>query len=195
MQRFLHHDQRRLRELLTELAEHGTAYRRRAYDLDDRLAAWLPIVYAYLRDRPRSASQAAAVDRLFNYLETARRGVHPEQLEKVRTGRREMLTTAAFSVINQASELLAGELEGVDQLLAAAEDILTNAILSARASDLLTDAHLTAAGTSLVGATNLWTIMTALPQLSHIVRKLLLTVSPQDAHLLIFSAAGQWQES
>lgn len=186
MQRFLHHDRQALENYLSECRALGTAYRARAYDLDDRLETWLEGLEEFFGQRPKSDGTAADIAGMRNRIECARRGVDPETLVKTKTGRRELLASNCFSVVAEVTALLVKDYDGVQTTFQEANHLLEPTILSAVQTGLLTEADLAAGKASHSAGETLFDALSAQPELNQVRRRILLLVSRQDAGLLLF---------
>lgn len=191
MRRFLHNDRQRIKAYLGQVDDFGRAYRNRSFDLASRLAPWLTDLQAFFDQRPNSATQATAVSGLANRLETASRGIDPSTFQKVRTGRRAMVDSTIFYILEKLNTLLADAYLETSKLLEEARALLEPTLLSALQAKVVSDGELTKAAAALPAATALWEKLRSIPELNQVCRRIILLTSPQDAHLLLFELAAR----
>ncbi len=191
MKPFLHHDRKQLVKFLNEVADLGLAYRSRVFGAEDRLSNWLATLEEYFSQKPSGAAKVAEIARLRNYLETANRGVHPVLLQKLNKGRREMQATAIFSVLNETTVLLVAYHEKIEASLEEAQELLEQILLSALHEDIIDGLSINTAASSPRESEVLWTVLWAHPDLQLSCQRVLLSVSTQDVHLLLYSLVNR----
>ena len=191
MRLFLHQDLQRLAGYLDGVRRLGDAYRTRAFDLDDRLEPWLAELEDFFRRRPKSATQSAAFATLRNQLETARRGINPVTRELQKTGRRVLVATTAFAILETATAHLTDAYAEGHRKVEEATQLLQPTLLSALQAGFLATADVEVAKASPDAAGPLWDTMAGRVELRQITQRVLLLVTRQDALLLLFEAVGR----
>ncbi len=130
------------------------------------------------------SSNESEVSRQRVYYETARKGINPQTLEKLRVGKRENTWIAAFHTLSNVTSNLQEALAKVEQTLEDTNETLGQVVLSALQSKLITEADLQLAGDSSRIA-SVWRKLTQQPSLKLIERKLRIRITEHDIYILV----------
>ncbi|MEL7121071.1 MAG: hypothetical protein AAFO07_16580 [Bacteroidota bacterium] len=183
MQSFLHLQKQQLDGLFELMDTVNSLYIKRSFSLDDQLVDLIKKAEDFFRQNGRS-NKAAEVGKLHIYLETALKGIDPERLEKLKTGRRENIWISSFHCICGVQDVLGTNFEEIEVKLNKAKDTLGQVILSALQSQLI-DMDTLQGIQSLDQVKAFWMSLLQSEQIALIDKQLRLTIHEQDLIILL----------
>lgn len=182
MQVFVHFKKQQLEKHIASLVQLNESYIKKSYELNENLTHTLEEIEAYFKQIGDSSNESK-ISKLRTHFDTALSGIDPLQLQKVKTGRRAMITTAAFYCLNELQEILHTDLKQVLEILKNAEEPISQVIITALQSSLITDKQME--DKNLETIAQLWEKLLHNEQVKMLDRRLKMDILTQDIHLLI----------
>lgn len=184
MKEFIHHKVKVIDEFFTEFNQVQKLYAEKSFDFEQRFAVFLVRLSDYLKNRGEAAKESEIL-RVRNLLQTVKRGFDPVKLEKINSGKRELLWGFSYSGMESIDSLLQEMYKKETVKLETGEDILYNLILNLCQQGFLTDEKLKAVNSiPLIEA--FWaSLLSQNGSISVINKKLLMQLTPEDIYLLI----------
>lgn len=184
MQELIHFTVQKIRELLEQFNEVQALYLSKSFDFDARFDVFLNEVLDYFRTKGNTSYESEVL-KVMNMISTVKRGFNPIKMEKIMTGRREMLAGFSFngmeSIYNILMEIYARENKKLDE----AEELISGIIVSLYQNGILDDEKLKEMN-SVPKIERFWTSLAEQnTAISGINKKLRLTIIPEDIFLIL----------
>jgi len=170
-------------KFLKELNALNNKYMSRAYEFDQKFLVFMAEVQEFFQQLGENTN-AAELSRLQMYFSTAKKGINPQNLEKLKLGRRDNTWSSAFYCLNTISEVLQIFLEKQKKLLESASEVIEQLVLSLVQSNLISKDVIQSIN-SLEHIETLWKKMSENEQIDLMNMKLKMSVQQQDIYLLI----------
>ncbi|MGG7553444.1 hypothetical protein ACQ7CX_22820 [Chryseobacterium arthrosphaerae] len=184
MQELIHHTVQKLKELLEDFNEVQALYLSKSFDFDSRFDIFLYETLEYFKTKG-STSHESEVLKIMNRIATVKRGFNPIKMEKINTGRRELLWGFSFNGIEDIYDILMEIYAKENKKLEDAEELVSGIIVSLYQNDILDDEKLKELN-SVVKIESFWTSLIAQnTAISGVNKKLRLTVIPEDIFLIL----------
>ncbi|HFU74654.1 MAG TPA: hypothetical protein ENK66_00255 [Arcobacter sp.] len=182
MKTFIHYKKQRLETLLNSLNELNELYITRSFSFQEILFNFLQETIEFY-EQVGENSNSSKVSQLNIYLETAKKGINPQTLEKLKTGKRENLWISSYHILDELSSLLQNNLLALELEITQARELVEQVILSAIQSKLITDSNLKEL-TSQDKIIDLWKNLSKNEQIKLIEKKLKLSITQDDIIIL-----------
>ncbi len=184
MQELIHFTVQKIKELLEHFNEVQALYLSKSFDFDARFDAFLNEVLEYFRAKGNT-SQESEVLKVMNMIATVKRGFNPIKMEKIVSGRRELLGGFSFNGIESIYEILMEIYTKENKKLDDAEELISGIIVSLYQNGILDDEKLKEMNT-VPKIENFWnTLVEHNEAISGINKKLRLSVIPEDIFLVL----------
>lgn len=184
MQELVHHTVQKLKELLEDFNEVQALYLSKSFDFDSRFDIFLYETLEYFKTKG-NASHESEVLKIMNRIATVKRGFNPIKMEKINTGRRELLWGFSFNGIEDIYDILMEIYAKENKKLEDAEELVSGIIVSLYQNGILDDEKLKELN-SVVKIESFWTSLIAQnTAISGVNKKLRLTVIPEDIFLIL----------
>lgn len=183
MQILIHFKKQELEKHMTSLIQLNEAYIKKSHALNESLINTLKEVEAYFKQIGSSTNESK-VSQLHLYFQTALNGIDPVQLQKVKTGRRALVATAAFYCLNEMHEILQKALQKVLDVLQNTEETLSQLMITALQNNLINDETIETSN-NIEQIQQLWENLLSNDQIKMFDKKLRLEILAQDIYLLI----------
>ena len=172
-----------LKTFLNCLGSLNELYLSRSFHFDKELVEFLSNASEFF-EQIGNVNMVSEVSRLRTYYDTALKGVNPQTLEKLKTGKRENKWIASFHVLNSISEQLQHLLAIEMQTVGEAKELIGQVILSAFQTNQIGEGDLSSNGTSK-NHKHFWDKLTQNTQIKMIERKLRLSIHKEDIYILV----------
>ncbi|WP_126653426.1 hypothetical protein [Chryseobacterium aureum] len=184
MQELIHFTVQKIKELLEHFNEVQALYLSKSFDFDARFDAFLNEVLEYFRAKGNT-SQESEVLKVMNMIATVKRGFNPIKMEKIMSGRRELLGGFSFNGIESIYEILMEIYTKENKKLDDAEELISGIIVSLYQKGILDDEKLKEMNT-VPKIENFWnTLVEQNAAITGINKKLRLSVIPEDIFLVL----------
>lgn len=179
----VHLKKQRLEAFTASLVETNELYISKSFQLNDDLISLLNNIQSYYQQIGESTNESN-ISQLKIYFETALSGIDPIKFERVKTGKRSMINTAAFYCLSELNLILGSSLQSAIDILKSASDTISQIIFSAIQSKLIDDQELTLSD-SVEKAEILWLKLNSNKQVALLEKRLKLEILPQDIYLIV----------
>lgn len=184
MQEFIHNKVKVIEELFTEFNQIQRLYAEKSYEFESRFTDFLNKLSDYFNNRGDQAKESEVL-RVTNMLQTVKRGFNPTKMEKVNTGRRELLWGFAYNGIENLDSLLQEIHIKETSKLEEGDEIISGLILNLIQQGFLTDQKLQELN-SYTEIEAYWNfLLTQNGSISVINKKLRMKLIPEDIYLLV----------
>lgn len=184
MNTFIHHKVQQVNNLIDAYNVVQQLHAGRAYEFDDRYMQLLGNCAEFYRMYGTNI-QVAEVLNLTGMFTTAGKGIHPFELKKASTGRRELKMMVAYHGLEKLLRLLDEFYEKENSKLTEAEELLSNLVVSLFQSGVLDNNKLNEL-TSIEKIETFWKELLNLNgSISVVDKKLRLKVIPEDIYLIL----------
>ncbi|MDR6373089.1 hypothetical protein J2795_004278 [Chryseobacterium bernardetii] len=184
MQELIHFTVKKIKELLEQFNEVQTLYLSKAFDFDARFDAFLNEVLEYFRTKGNTSHESEVL-KVMNMISTVKRGFNPIKMEKITTGRREMLGGFSFNGMESIYDILMEIYAKENKKLDEAEELISGIIVSLYQNGILDDEKLKDMN-SVPKIERFWTSLAEQnTAISGINKKLRLTIIPEDIFLIL----------
>ena len=184
MQELIHNKVKTIEELIDTFNQAQKRYAERSYHFEEQFALFLEKLSGYFNSRGENARESEIL-RIINMLQAVKRGFDPSKMEKLRSGRRELLWGYSYIAIENVNALLQEIYRKETAKLEEGDEILSNLILNLVQQGFLTDDMLRELD-SIPRIEIFWsTLLTRNGTLSVINRKLHLNMITEDIYLLL----------
>ncbi|RQO33116.1 hypothetical protein DBR39_23260 [Chryseobacterium sp. KBW03] len=184
MQELIHYTVQKIKELLEHFNEVQALYLSKSFDFDAQFDVFLNEVLEYFRTKG-STSHESEVLKIMNMIATVKRGFNPIKMEKITTGRREILGGFSFNGIESIYDILMEIWAKENKKLEDAEELISGIIVSLYQNGILDDEKLKEMD-SIPKIESFWTSLTVQnAAISGINKKLRLTVIAEDIFLIL----------
>ncbi|MCD9619256.1 hypothetical protein [Chryseobacterium gleum] len=184
MQELIHFTVQKIKELLEHFNEIQTLYLSKSFDFDARLDVFLNEVLEYFRTKGNTSHESEVL-KIMNMIATVKRGFNPIKMEKILTGRREILGGFSFSGMESIYGILIEIYTRENKKLEEAEELISGIIVSLYQNGILDDEKLKEMN-SVPKIERFWTSLSEQnTAISGINKKLRLTIIPEDIFLIL----------
>lgn len=184
MQELVHHTIQKIQELLEHFNKVQELYLSKSFDFDGQFEAFLYEFLEYLKTKGNTTYESEVL-KVMNMISTVKRGFNPVQMEKITSGKRELLWGFSFngmeSIHGFLMEMYAKEQKKLDE----AEELLSGLIVSLYQNGILDDGKVKDLNT-IPKIEVFWTsLVNQNTQISGINKKLRLNMISEDIFLLL----------
>jgi hypothetical protein len=184
MQELVHHTIQKIQELLEHFNRVQELYLSKSFDFDGQFEAFLYEFLEYLKTKGNTTYESEVL-KVMNMISTVKRGFNPVQMEKIASGKRELLWGFSFngmeSIHGFLMEMYAKEQKKLDE----AEELLSGLIVSLYQNGILDDDKVKDLNT-IPKIEVFWTsLVNQNTQISGINKKLRLSMISEDTFLLL----------
>lgn len=184
MQELIHYTVQKIKELLEEFNEVQTLYLSKSFDFDSRFDVFLNNVLEYFKTKGNTSHESEVL-KIMNMVSTVKRGFNPIKMEKITTGRRDLLWGFSFNGIESIYDILMDIYTKETRKLEEAEELISGIIVSLYQNGILDDEKLKELN-SVSKIESFWTSLTVQnTAISGVNKKLRLTVIPEDIFLIL----------
>ncbi|MBB6333360.1 hypothetical protein HNP24_004386 [Chryseobacterium sediminis] len=184
MQELIHFTVQKIKELLEHFNEVQGLYLSKSFDFDTRFDVFLNEVLKYFRTKGNTSHESEVL-KIMNMISTVKRGFNPIKMEKIITGRREILGGFSFNGIESMYDILMEIYTKENKKLDDAEELISGIIVSLYQNGILDDEKLKEMN-SVAKIERFWTSLTEQnTAISGINKKLRLSVIPEDIFLIL----------
>ena len=180
---FVHFKQKNIKSFAKKLILLNEDYKKRSFDFESKIKGFFKEMQDFFKQIGDSKYETK-VSQLSIYYETALKGIHPLRLEKLKIGRRENVWISAFHCLSVLNEIVQENLENIEILLKESNEMLSQLVLSAIQNQLLTQVQIEEAN-NISKVEAIWNVLKQNQQISLVDRKLRLTITNNDIHLLL----------
>lgn len=184
MQELIHFTVQKIKELLEQFNEVQALYLSKSFDFDARFDVFLNEVLEYFRTKGNTSHESEVL-KVMNMISTVKRGFNPIKMEKIMTGRREMLAGFSFNGMESIYDILMEIYARENKKLDEAEELISGIIVSLYQNGILDDEKLKDMN-SVPKIERFWTSLAEQnTAISGINKKLRLTIIPEDIFLIL----------
>ncbi len=155
MQELIHHTVQKLKELLEDFNDVQALYLSKSFDFDSRFDAFLNETLEYFKTKGNTSHESEVL-KIMNMVTTVKRGFNPIKMEKITTGRRELLWGFSFNGIESIYDILMEIYAKENKKLDDAEELVSGIIVSLYQNGILDDEKLKELN-SVVKIESFWT--------------------------------------
>jgi predicted house-cleaning noncanonical NTP pyrophosphatase (MazG superfamily) len=184
MQELIHFTVQKIKEFLEHFNEVQALYLSKSFDFDARLDVFLNEVLEYFRTKGNTSHESEVL-KIMNMISTVKRGFNPIKMEKIITGRRELLGGFSFNGMESMYDILMEIYTKENKKLDDAEELISGIIVSLYQNGILDDEKLKDMN-SVPKIERFWTsLVEQNTAISGINKKLRLTIIPEDIFLIL----------
>ncbi|BBD46681.1 MAG: hypothetical protein PHT14_09025 [Petrimonas sp.] len=184
MKEFIHNKVRVIDDFFAEFNQVQKLFAEKSFDFEHRLNTFLTRLSDYFENRGESSKESEAL-RIRNMLLTVKRGFDPSKMEKISSGKGELLWGFSYNGIESLDRLLQEVYKKEITKLEEGEEILSNLILNLCQQGVLSDEKLKDLDT-IPKIEVYWSyLLSQNGSISVINKKLLTNLIPEDIYLLI----------
>ena len=184
MQELIHNKAKAIEELIDAFNQAQKQYAERSFQFEEQFASVLHKLAAYFNNRGETARESEIL-RIINMLQAVKKGFDPSKMERLRSGRRELLWGYSYIAIENVNALLQDIYHRELAKLEEGDELLSSLMLNLVQQGFLTDEMLSELD-SIPRIEIFWsTLLTRNGTLSVINRKLHLNLITEDIYLLI----------
>lgn len=184
MQELIHFTVQKIKELLEHFNEVQGLYLSKSFDFDARFDVFLNEVLEYFRTKGNTSHESEVL-KIMNMISTVKRGFNPIKMEKITTGRRELLGGFSFNGMESMYDILMEIYTKENKKLDDAEELVSGIIVSLYQNGILDDEKLKDMN-SIPKIERFWTsLVEQNTAISGINKKLRLTIIPEDIFLIL----------
>ena len=182
MKTLVHYKKQRVEEFIGKLSLLNELYIERAFSFDEELNKFLQEVMEFFEQLGESLN-SSKISQLKIYIETAQKGINPQTLEKLRTGKRENIWIASYHILDEMGILLQESITEIETKISEARELVEQVIISAVQLKLIGDDDLKRLHTQKE-ISMLWSNLSKNEQVKLIERKLKLSITQEDIVIL-----------
>lgn len=184
MQEFIHNKVKVIEEFFAEFNQLQKLYADRSFDFEQQFTVFLNKLSDYFKNRGENSKESEVL-RISNMLHTVKRGFDPSKMERISSGRRELLWGFSYDGIDDLNTLLQETYKKEISKLEEGKDILSNLILNLCQQGFLADEQLKGLD-SIPKIEVFWnSLLTQNGSISVISKKLLTHLIREDIYLLL----------
>ncbi len=184
MQELIHYTVQKIKELLEHFNEVQALYLSKSFDFDSRFDVFLNEVLDYFRAKGNTSHESEVL-KIMNLVSTVKRGFNPIKMEKITTGRRDLLWGFSFNGMEEIYDILMEIYSKENKKLDDAEELVSGIIVSLYQNGILDDEKLKELN-SVPRIESFWTsLVIQNTAISGINKKLRLTIIPEDIYLIL----------
>ncbi|MGE8533598.1 MAG: hypothetical protein ACN6OJ_03300 [Chryseobacterium sp.] len=184
MQELIHFTVQKIKELLEHFNDVQALYLSKSFDFDARFDVFLNEVLEYFRTKGNTSHESEVL-KIMNMISTVKRGFNPIKMEKIATGRRELLGGFSFNGMESMYDILMEIYTKENKKLDDAEELISGIIVSLYQNGILDDEKLKDMN-SVPKIESFWnSLVEQNTAISGINKKLRLSVIPEDIFLIL----------
>ena len=184
MKELIHNKVRVIDEFFTEFNQIQKLYVEKSFDFEHRFNLFLANLSDYFEKRGENSKESEIL-RIKSMLQTVKRGFNPSKMEKIDSGKRELLSGFSYNGIESLDLLLQEIYKKEVSKLEEGEEILSNLILNFYQQGVLTDEKLKDLD-SIPKIEVFWSyLLSQNGSISLINKKLLTNLISEDIYLLL----------
>ncbi|KAB1229020.1 hypothetical protein [Chryseobacterium viscerum] len=184
MQQLIHYTVQKIKEFLEHFNEVQALYLSKSFDFDARFDVFLNEILEYFRTKGNTSHESEVL-KIMNMISTVKRGFNPIKMEKITTGRRELLGGFSFNAMESIYVILMEVYTKENKKLGDAEELISGIIVSLYQNGILDDEKLKELD-SIPKIESFWTsLVEQNAAISGINKKLRLTIIPEDIFLVL----------
>lgn len=184
MQELIHFTVQKIKELLEHFNDVQALYLSKSFDFDVRFEVFLNEVLEYFRTKGNTSHESEVL-KIMNMISTVKRGFNPIKMEKIITGRREILGGFSFNGMESMYGILMEIYTKENKKLDDAEELISGIIVSLYQNGILDDDKLKEMN-SVPKIERFWaSLVEQNTAISGINKKLRLTIIPEDIFLIL----------
>lgn len=184
MQELIHFTVQKIKELLEHFNDVQALYLSKSFDFDVRFEVFLNEVLEYFRTKGNTSYESEVL-KIMNMISTVKRGFNPIKMEKIITGRREILGGFSFNGMESMYGILMEIYTKENKKLDDAEELILGIIVSLYQNGILDDDKLKEMN-SVPKIERFWaSLVEQNTAISGINKKLRLTIIPEDIFLIL----------
>lgn len=184
MQELIHFTVQKIKELLEHFNEVQALYLSKSFDFDSRFDIFLNEVLEYFRTKGNTSHESEVL-KVMNMIATVKRGFNPIKMEKIMSGRRELLGGFSFNGIESIYDILMEIDAKENKKLDDAEELISGVIVSLYQNGILNDEKLKEMN-SVPKIESFWnSLVEQNAAISGINKKLRLSIIPEDIFIIL----------
>ncbi|TZF92532.1 hypothetical protein FW781_21080 [Chryseobacterium panacisoli] len=184
MQELIHFTVQKIKELLEHFNEVQGLYLSKSFDFDARFDVFLNEILEYFRTKGNTSHESEVL-KIMNMIATVKRGFNPIKMEKIVTGRRELLGGFSFNGMEGIYDILMEIYTKENKKLDDAEELISGIIVSLYQNGILDDEKLKEMN-SVPKIESFWnSLVEQNTAISGINKKLRLSIIPEDIFLIL----------
>ncbi|PTT40172.1 hypothetical protein DBR28_06290 [Chryseobacterium sp. HMWF028] len=184
MQELIHFTVQKIKELLEHFNEVQALYLSKSFDFDTRFDVFLNEVLEYFRTKGNTSHESEVL-KIMNMIATVKRGFNPIKMEKIVSGRRELLGGFSFNGIESIYDILMEIYARENKKLDDAEELISGVIVSLYQNGILNDEKLKEMN-SVPKIESFWnSLVEQNAAISGINKKLRLSIIPEDIFIIL----------
>ncbi|PWN58261.1 hypothetical protein [Chryseobacterium viscerum] len=184
MQQLIHYTVQKIKEFLEHFNEVQALYLSKSFDFDVRFDVFLNEILEYFRTKGNTSHESEVL-KIMNMISTVKRGFNPIKMEKITTGRRELLGGFSFNAMESIYDILMEVYTKENKKLDDAEELISGIIVSLYQNGILDDEKLKELD-SIPKIESFWaSLVEQNAAISGINKKLRLTIIPEDIFLVL----------
>ncbi|WP_431612507.1 hypothetical protein [Chryseobacterium sp. 'Rf worker isolate 10'] len=184
MQELIHFTVQKIKELLEHFNEVQALYLSKSFDFDARFDIFLNEVLEYFRTKGNTSHESEVL-KVMNMIATVKRGFNPIKMEKIMSGRRELLGGFSFNGIESIYDILMEIDAKENKKLDDAEELISGVIVSLYQNGILNDEKLKEMN-SVPKIESFWnSLVEQNAAISGINKKLRLSIIPEDIFIIL----------
>ncbi|WP_276966500.1 hypothetical protein [Chryseobacterium sp.] len=184
MQELIHFTVQKIKELLEQFNEVQSLYLSKSFDFDTRFDGFLNEVLEYFRTKGNTSYESEVL-KIMNMIATVKRGFNPIKMEKIVSGRRELLGGFSFNGMESIYDILMEIYTKENKKLDEAEELISGIIVSLYQNGILDDEKLKDMN-SVPKIESFWnSLVVQNAAISAINKKLRLSIIPEDIFIIL----------
>ena len=184
MQELVHHTIQKIQELLEHFNKVQELYLSKSFDFDGRFEAFLHEFLDYLKTKGNTTYESEVL-KVMNMISTVKKGFNPVQMEKIASGKRELLWGFSFNGMESIHGFLMDMYAKEQKKLNEAEELLSGLVVSLYQNGILDD-KIVQDLNSVPKIEVFWTsLVNQNTQISGINKKLRLSMISEDIFLVL----------
>lgn len=184
MQELIHFTVQKIKELLEQFNEVQSLYLSKSFDFDTRFDEFLNEVLEYFRTKGNTSYESEVL-KIMNMIATVKRGFNPIKMEKIVSGRRELLGGFSFNGMESIYDILMEIYTKENKKLDEAEELISGIIVSLYQNGILDDEKLKDMN-SVPKIESFWnSLVVQNAAISGINKKLRLSIIPEDIFIIL----------
>ena len=184
MQQLIHYTVQKIKEFLEHFNEVQALYLSKSFDFDARFDVFLNEILEYFRTKGNTSHESEVL-KIMNMISTVKRGFNPIKMEKITTGRRELLGGFSFNAMESIYDILMEVCTKENKKLDDAEELISGIIVSLYQNGILDDEKLKELD-SIPKIESFWnSLVEQNAAISGINKKLRLSIIPEDIFIIL----------
>lgn len=184
MQELIHHTIQKIEEHLDHFNKVQELYLSKSFDFDMQFDAFLQELLEYFRTKGNTTYESEVL-KIMNMISTVKRGFNPVKMEKIASGKRELLWGFSFNGIESIHQFLLEMYSKEKKKLDEAEEILSGLAVSLYQNNILDDEKIKELN-SIPKIETFWTyLLSQNSTISGVNKKLRLSLISEDIFLIL----------